>query len=201
MSMEKTHWALAALLLITAVGAGVFFGLWKPRPPEVSSVEEGAVSLAPADLDGGAPVGEERIVVHVSGRVLKPGLVWVYSSARVGDVIMAAGGALPDARLAEINLAAPVVDGGQVLVPGPRTAPGNMDGWNQGGASSDDRVSINQATSQELERVSGLGPVLARRIVDYREANGPFREVEDLLDVSGIGEKKLAGLREHIMVP
>ncbi|MCQ3805280.1 MAG: ComEA family DNA-binding protein [Acidimicrobiia bacterium] len=199
--MERTYWVLAALLLITAMGAGVFFGLWRPRPPKVSSAEEGVVSLEPTELDKGGASGEERMVVHVSGRVLKPGLVWVHADARVGDVIMAAGGALSDARLGDINLAAPVVDGGQVMVPGPRAGSATGDGGDQIGPATDDRVNINQATSQELERVPGLGPVLARRIVDYRDANGLFNVVEDLLDVSGIGEKKLAGLRDYVAVP
>lgn len=155
------------------------------------------VSLAPVEAEPGA---REKIVVHVSGRVSRPGLVRVDRSARVGDVIVAAGGALSGARLGEINLAAPVADGSQVVVPGPGTGT-RIDGWNGEGSQDRDRVSVNQATSRELEAVPGLGPVLADRIIAYREAGGPFREVEDLLDVAGIGEKKLAALREHIVVP
>ena len=190
------------MLLVTAVGAGVFFGLWKPRPPEAGPLSQGGVvSLAPVPVREEVSAGTEQIVVHVSGAVLSPGLVRVSSPARVGDVIMAAGGAMPDARLGEINLAAPVVDGGQVVVPGPGAGLRNGEGWHGAAVGSDDRVSINRATSQQLEAVPGLGPVLAARIVEYREANGLFEEVEDLLDVSGIGEKKLAGLREYVIVP
>ena len=200
--MGRTHWGLAAVLLATAVGAGIFFGMWQPRPPEVTPAGDvGVVSLAPVDVEEAVGHQEKQIVVHVSGAVLNPGLVKVGSPARVGDVILAAGGALPDARLGDINLAAPVVDGSQVVVPGLRTGPRMGDGWNGEGAESSDRISINRATSQELEAVPGLGPVLAARIVQYRQANGLFREVEDLLDVSGIGEKKLAGLREYVVVP
>ena len=196
--MGRTHWGLAAVLIATAVGAGLFFGLWRPRSPEPGpSSGINVVSLAPVETGSGS---SEKIVVHVSGRVLRPGLVRVDGSARVGEVIMAAGGVLPGARLGEINLAAPVADGGQVLVPGPGSAP-RTGGWSGDGSQDGHRVSINRATSRELEGVPGLGPVLAARIIDYREAGGPFREVEDLLDVAGIGEKKLAALREYIVVP
>lgn len=189
-------------MLVTAIGAGVFFGLWRPQPPGVAPVSgTGVVSLAPGDGGRGEDVGETEIVVHVSGMVLRPGLVRVGASARVGDVIMAAGGALADARLDGINLAAPVTDGVQVVVPGPGT---RVDTQNAGGGSSggsSDRVSLNRASADQLEEIPGVGPVLARRIVHHRQANGPFHEVEDLLDVSGIGEGKLAELRRHVAVP
>ena len=177
----------------------MFFGLWRPRPPEAAPAPEaGVVSLAPVE-QGEEP--DDWMVVHVSGRVLRPGLVRVDASARVGDVIVAAGGALPDARLGEINLAAPVVDGAQVLVPGPRTRLGAGESWNGGVAGASNRVSLNQATPKQLEEIPGVGPVLAQRIVDFRKSKGLFREVEDLLDVSGIGEKKLAELREYVVLP
>jgi competence protein ComEA len=151
--------------------------------------------LVLADTESNAT---DQIVVHVSGKVLRPGLVMVGSNARVGDVIMAAGGALPDALLGEINLAAPVVDGGQVLVPGAGTTQATG-GWSR--TDPPDLVSLNRGTAQELEAVPGLGPVLAVRITKHRESNGPYVEVEDLLDVPGIGEKKLAALREYVVVP
>ena len=189
-------------MLVTAVGAGAFFGLWRPEAPQLGQPpESGAVLLAPKPLEGEGEDQQEWMAVHVAGRVVHPGLVRVGASARVGDAIMAAGGALPDARLGEINLAAPVEDGGRVVVPGPRTGWGVDEAWDGSGQELPDRVNVNRASAQELEEVPGLGPVLARRIVDYRESHGPFREVEDLLDVSGIGEKKLAGLREYVALP
>lgn len=200
--MGKTHGVLAALMLATAVGAGLFFGLWRPAPPGVVPAAGGSVvTLAPAPSVGTALAGENWIVVHVAGRVLHPGLVRVEASARVGDAIRAAGGALADARLGEINLAAPVSDGGRLVVPGPGAGPVRGEAWNGSGPDFSDRVSLNRAGPHELERVPGLGPVLAERIVAHRENNGPYREVEDLLDVSGIGEKKLAELREHVVLP
>ena len=189
-------------MLVTAVGAGVFFGLWRPQPPGVAPVPEAAVvSLLPGNGGGSVEGGEKEIVVHVSGRVLRPGLVRVSASARVGDVILAAGGALADARLDEINLAAPVSDGVQVVVPGPGTRFDAQNARSGGSSGSSGLVSLNRATVEQLEEIPGVGPVLAQRIVHHRQAHGPFLEVEDLLDVSGIGEGKLADLRPHVVLP
>ncbi|MDE0133166.1 MAG: ComEA family DNA-binding protein [bacterium] len=200
--MGKSHWVLAAAMLVTAVGAGVFFGLWRPQSPGMAPIPgTGVVSLVPGEGQRGEDAREAEIVVHVSGRVLHPGLVRVSASARVGDVIMAAGGALADARLDEINLAAPVSDGVQVVVPGPGT---RLDARNAGSGSlggSSAPVSLNRASVDQLEEIPGVGPVLAHRIVHHRQANGPFLEVEDLLDVTGIGERKLAELRRHVALP
>ncbi len=189
-------------MLVTAVGAGVFFGLWRPQPPEMAPIPQtGVVSLAPGNGERVGDVWEPEIVVHVSGRVLRPGLVRVGASARVGDVIMAAGGALVDARLDGINLAAPVSDGVQVVVPGPGTRVDAQTAWSGSSGGSSGLVSLNRASADQLEEIPGVGPVLAHRIVHHRQANGPFLEVEDLLDVSGIGEGKLAELRRHVDVP
>lgn len=187
------------MMLIVAVGSGMFFGLWRPQAPETIARVE--ADLTPASIPEDADEREEWIVVHVSGRVAYPGLVRVGAHARVGEVIEAAGGALGDARLGEINLAAPVSDGGQVMVPGPGTGVRSGDVGAGIGEVASSKVNLNRATARELEEVPGLGPVLARRIVDHRRGAGPFREVEDLLEVSGIGEKKLAGLREHVVLP
>jgi len=190
-------------MLATAVGAGVFFGLWRPQPPGVAPVPDGVqvvASVAPGDGGRSEDVGETEIVVHVSGKVLRPGLVRVSASARVGDVIMAAGGALGDARLDEINLAAPVADGAQVVVPGPGTRLDAPSAWSGSSGGSSGVVNLNRASADQLEEVPGVGPVLADRIVHHRQTNGPFLEVEDLLDVSGIGEGKLAELRRHVAV-
>ena len=189
-------------MLVTAVGAGVFFGLWRPQPPGVAPIPEtGVVSPVPGDGERGEDPWEKEIVVHVSGRVLRPGLVRVSASARVGDAIMAAGGAMADARLDEINLAAPVSDGVQVVVPGPGARTGAGNAWDGSSGGSSGLVSLNRASVKELEEIPGVGPVLAQRIADYRQANGPFLEVEDLLGVSGIGERKLAEFRRHVVLP
>jgi competence protein ComEA len=136
------------------------------------------------------------ITVHVAGLVSRPGLVELPEGSRVADAVAAAGGLLPGARAEAINLAAALSDGQQIVVPEadgdrPATSAGTPDG----------KVHLNQATASELDSLPGVGPVIAERIVSYREENGPFETIEDLLDVPGIGEAKLADLRDHVQVP
>ncbi len=132
------------------------------------------------------------LVVHVSGEVLEPGLVSLRDPARVADAVGAAGGATRAADLGAINLADPVRDGDQIVIPaiGARDA-GTAEGL----------VDLNRGTAQDLAGLHGIGPVLAERIVAYRDEHGPFETVEDLLDVPGIGEAKLALLRSGVAAP
>lgn len=147
------------------------------------------------EVDSPSLVSGPVITVHVAGAVVEPGLVVVDAAARVADVIAAAGGATQGARLDALNLAAPVRDGEQIVVPA------SFAGLDAAAASSDGRVRVNLAAASELETLPGVGPVLALRIAAYRDANGLFETVEDLLDVPGIGEVKLAAIRDFIVVP
>lgn len=132
------------------------------------------------------------ITVHVGGWVVSPGVVEAPEGSIIAEVLVLAGGVRSGALVDQINLAAPVRDGDQVIVPGPDEA---------AAASGDGPLSINRASVEDLQGLPGVGPVLAERIVAYRDQNGPFKQVEDLLDVSGIGEAKLASLRDLIRVP
>lgn len=168
--------AIGALVLAGA--AGLWFGRSQtaPAPPPVVVTE--------------ARTETRTLTVHVSGAVARPGLVQVPSPARVADVIVAAGGALPDAVLGSLNLAASVSDGQHIQIPSSASV-----------ETTSGKVAINQADVKGLEALPGVGPVLAQRILDYRNAHGPFETVEDLLDVPGIGESKLAALRDAVAVP
>lgn len=134
------------------------------------------------------------VTVHVSGAVVVPGLVEVSLDARVADVVAAAGGALPGAQLSALNLAAPVADGQQLVVPLESVGA-------TGAATAEGKVRVNTAASADLERLPGVGPVLAERIRQHRDTYGPFGSIEDLLDVPGIGEGKLAALRDSVQIP
>ncbi len=174
---------VVALALVVAVGAGAWYG------------SRGG-STAPVAAIGGVTYTSvaEMIVVHVSGAVLNPGLVTVPSTARIADVIASAGGAGPGADLGCLNLAATVRDGDQVVVPMPGDTP--LAGRDEGRG-----IDLNRSSAAALEELPGVGPVLAARIVAFREANGPFTSVEDLLDVGGIGEAKLGAMRDAIEAP
>lgn len=136
---------------------------------------------------------ERQVTVHVSGAVARPGLVVLHQDARVADAIVAAGGATGDAVLGSLNLAATVGDGTLLVVPSQ-----SVDGV---GSVGDGLVRLNVATATDLQVLPGVGPVLAERIVAYRESVGSFGAVEDLLDVPGIGEAKLAAIRDLVLVP
>jgi competence protein ComEA len=121
------------------------------------------------------------------------------------DAIEAAGGARPGADLQALNLAAPLVDGTQVLVlkrgaAPPATAGGSTAGGSTAGGSPGALVNVNTATAAELEALPGIGEVLAQAIVDHRTENGPFTSVDQLLDVSGIGDATLEDLRDLVTV-
>ncbi|MCP3975549.1 MAG: ComEA family DNA-binding protein [bacterium] len=173
---------MAGVVAAAAVALVAFF-YYSTQPTE--AVEQ---------TERSAPLTAATITVHVSGAVQAPGLVEVASSARVADVIAAAGGTTSEASLVALNLAAPVRDGEQVVVP-------TWEDRSEAVTAGEGRVRLNTASASELEQIPGVGPVLAGRIIEARESIGGFAAVEDLLDVSGIGEAKLAALREHVTVP
>ena len=180
--MPGRSWSVAVGLLVIAVAAALWFGR--------TSVEPAALAVS-----GTAADPSSSITVHVSGEVVAPGLVHLPQSARVADAVAAAGGSTRDADLSAVNLASVVRDGDQVVIPSVTVSqPG-------GGAESDGRIRINRATASELEQLPGVGPVLAERIAAYRDEHGSFEVVEDLLDVPGIGEGKLATLRDSVALP
>jgi competence protein ComEA len=162
--------------LILAVAGGLYFGRGhSPEPPEPVRSDDGASTT---------------VVVHVSGAVAAPGLVSLAEPARVADAISSAGGATAQADLAAINLAGAVRDGDQIVVPAVGQELPEATG-----------IDLNRSTADQLAQLAGIGPVLAERIVAYREEHGPFDTVEDLLDVPGIGEAKLALLRAGVTAP
>ncbi|HSJ36385.1 MAG TPA: helix-hairpin-helix domain-containing protein [Acidimicrobiia bacterium] len=187
------RWLLAGGVAVLALATGAWFGRGVVAVP--------AVPVAPHAVD--APVGvaspPERLVVHVTGWVVHPGVVEVTAGSRLGDALAAAGGVRAGASLDSVNLAETLVDGQQVVVPGPGPGPGPD--ANAGAGAAGGLIRLNSATAQDLEALPGVGPVLAERIVAHREERGPFETVEDLLEVPGIGESKLASIRELVAVP
>lgn len=168
------------------------------------------LAARPAPLAGGpdpllARRKPARVVVHVAGEVSDPGLYRLKGGARIADALHAADGPLRTAAVDALNLAQPLVDGEQIVVP-PRVAStpaaGAAGGAAQaaGGVQADGTVDVNLATAEELEELPDIGPVLAAAIVDYRETVGPFRTVDQLDEVSGIGEITLANLRPLVSV-
>ena len=137
------------------------------------------------------------VVVHVAGAVRRPGLYRLRDGSRVADALAHAGGASRKANLEALNLAAPLVDGQQVLVP--RSTPG-VAGASAGSTQPTGPVSLSVATVDQLDELPGVGPVTAQKIIDYRTAHGAFRSVEELDAVPGIGPARLDTLK-GLVVP
>ena len=168
-------------------------------------------TLAGADGTGAEPVAQlvpakpvestAVVVVHVAGAVRQPGLYELKEGQRIADAIARAGGATAKADTAAVNLAAPLADGMQVLIPS-RVAgvAGAAAGGARAGAASGVgvRVSLSSATVEQLDELPGVGPVTAQKIVDYRTKNGGFRSVDDLDAIPGIGPARVEQLRDLV---
>lgn len=177
--------ALIAVGLVAAVIAGVV--LTRSRPSTLPLTVPPAVGATPA-------AGGAQVVVDVAGKVRRPGLVRLPLGARVDDVLRAAGGVLPGASTAGLNLARKVTDGEQVVVGAPATAPGG------GGASAGGLLDLNAATAEQLDALPGIGPVLAEHIISWRTEHGRFASVDQLREVPGIGESKYAQIKAKVTV-
>lgn len=138
------------------------------------------------------------LVVHVVGAVRQPGLYRLREGTRIADAVRRAGGAVRGADLAGLNLAAPLVDGVQIVVPA-EASPATTPGLGSSGAGMPAAtVSLSSATVEELDTLPGIGPVTAQKIVDYRAEHGPFASVDDLDAVPGIGLTRVEQLRELV---
>ena len=166
-------------------GASLLTGgfLWlQGKPTEVAVTEPVVVTESAATV----------VVVHVVGEVKEPGVYDLPTNSRVTDAIEAAGGATKDADLTSLNLARVLFDGEQIFIGNINSvsAPSNSSSSSSGssGTNPAGRININMANAAQLDQLPGIGPVIAGRIVEYRNQNGPFRQLTDLKQVSGIGD-------------
>jgi competence protein ComEA len=196
---------LVVVVAVTMAGAGLWYVRSLPKPVAIAA----AATQAPAD--GAAPAGAAApspsptgppIIVDVTGWVREPGVYEFAQGERVIDAVERAGGARAGADLSVLNLAAPLTDGTQVVVPkqGSAGEAGVGTGSTGSGTTSSGLVNINSASATEFETLSGIGEVLAAAIVDYRTENGPFASVDDLENVSGIGPATLEEIRDQVTV-
>jgi competence protein ComEA len=189
-------------VLVVVILAGAFLRNAMASPPTGTGGEAVTVEVAevpPTSAAQATTAGDSVLVVDVVGRVRHPGVVRLPPGARVVDAIRVAGGATENAAVQRINLARPVVDGEQILVPGPND-PLPSGPQPTSGESESELVDLNTATASELEELPGIGPVLAERIVDWRTEHGRFSTVDELREVSGIGEKLISQLRPLVRV-
>jgi competence protein ComEA len=180
-------WIAAGIVLLVVA--------WKLLAAPAGSAGGAAVSVSRPAEARSSPSGR-AVYVHVAGRVARPGLYRLPPGSRVATAIDRAGGPARGAELSAVNLAMRVQDGQQVLVPrrgAPATAAA-AGGDGAGGA----RLSLATATVEQLDQLDGIGPTLAKRIVDYREQHGGFRSLDELKQVEGIGDKRFAALKDSL---
>ncbi len=191
-------------LIVAAIVLFSGIGWWQ----KTSSPEHATLVAKPGNAEA-AHKPPAEIVVYVSGLVSHPGVLKVPVGVRVLDAVNAAGGLLQGADITKINLAQPVKDGMQVHIPGrpldssaaatpayPATPAAQSAAKN---SPTESKININTATAAELDKLPGVGPAMAGRIVEYRNANGPFKEGADLKNVKGLGEAKYEKLKDKIV--
>jgi competence protein ComEA len=202
---QTLAWGVAAVLVVL-LGVRLLGGSPEPPPVRVSGSDAGS---KPA----GGSARASGVYVHVAGAVERPDLYRVGDGTRVAAALERAGGPTEDADLDAVNLAAPVQDGQQIVVPerggvptagtsgsgtGANGTRGGTSGNGGAGGGTGVRLSIGAATVEQLEQLDGIGPTLAARIVEHRQAKGGFSSLDQLSEVDGIGEQRLAALKQAL---
>ena len=200
---------LVVLIVLTLAGTALWYTRSLPRPvqiaagPAVSAVPfPGPTGIAapPGSPQASGATSSTSVTVDVAGWVRRPGVYEFAPGDRVIDAVERAGGGRRGADLSAVNLASLLTDGAQILIPRAGVGVGAGTSGGATGSGGSTLVNINTATEQQLETLSGVGPVLAGAIIQYRTQHGSFHTVQDLLDVSGIGPATLEELRPQVTV-
>jgi len=193
---------IGAIILLLLIFIGIAFSYGKSISKKEDKIKPTLIKNPKEPQKAHQPV-DNFVVVHIAGAVYKPGVYKLKDGDRVIDSIKKSGGALPKADLNSLNLALKLADGQKIYVPkiGEIAQQGIAEQLNQTGISSatgelEDKVNINTATKEDLDKLPGIGPTLAERIIEFRTKNGPFKSIDDLQNVEGIGEKKLNNIKE-----
>lgn len=176
----------AALAVLAGLALVIAWWWWSGQPQAVQSVGDSIEVSGDVDLGLALEEVSGTVLVHVVGKVTQPGVVELPIGSRVQDAIEAAGGATKDKALESVNLARPVVDGEQIIVGAPADS------------AQSSTISINSADAARLQELPGVGPVIAERIVQWREKNGPFQSIDELTEISGIGPSMIEQIRDMV---
>lgn len=197
------RWLVAAVVvLLIAFGLGSFYGSYRERQNNAEEITLLQAEMVPAEQENFPDPQEQEIIVFVTGEVEQPNIYQFSSGARIYEALEKAI-PKPTADLRHIDMARLMVDEETILVPVQGESPESESifATPPSGISASGKININRASVAELDQhLNGIGPTLAQRIVDYREENGPFRSIEDLRNVSGIGDKRFADLKDQVDV-
>jgi competence protein ComEA len=183
--LERYRYVIFGLTILAIISGIVALLLNRPTPVTITIIPPAPTGTPPPTSTPGP------LHIYVTGAVVNPLKVYILPpGSRVQDAITAAGGPLPDADMTRVNLAQVMRDGDQIDVPTLNVNTGRAKG-SEATATPNGPVHINTATVEDLERLPGVGPVLAKQIIDYRNEHGPFKSMADLDDVPGIGPAKL----------
>ena len=190
--LERYRGMLFAALVVLIIAVVVILQVRRPKPEPIK-----LSTATPIPTPEATPT-PRPLRVYVSGAVKDPDVYELAANSIVKDAVLAAGGATDEADLDRINLAAPLADGQQIYVPHQGEEDFPVEPPSRAPAADDNKININTADAVALESLPGIGPSLAQRIIDYREANGPFAQIEDIVNVSGIGPGILAKIEDLI---
>lgn len=194
---------LGVVAVVVALVAG-YFALGSVFQPGivVESGDQAGTSQDDTEEGQDAESAETFLYVHVTGAVTKPGLYEMPQGSRVKDAVDAAGGFSKDAQQESVNLARLLSDGEQVVVASKSAAAPSSSSASSSPSTSarGGKVNINSANAEQLMGIDGIGEATAAKIIAYREENGPFKSIEDIKDVSGIGDKKFESMKDSITV-
>ena len=196
---QALAYGVVVLALLVLVGRSVVASDGDGGDDQQAETEPALVLTEPRE-------SETTLLVHVAGAVREPGVYELPGGSRVAEAVERAGGPRARAALESINLAAELIDGQQVVVPlrqsvspSPTAEAGpSAQAGQPAPASSEPRISLSSASATQLEELPGVGPVTAARIIAHREENGPFRAVEELAAVSGIGQARIEAIRDMV---
>ncbi len=186
MDGKRSKLAVGLLIALAVAGTGLY-SWWQK-----STMVTAAQIIGPVSSE--SMVKNDKVMVYISGGINRPGVYEVQSGLRVLDVVNLAGGVTPNADANRINMAQAVKDGLHVSVP---VVMAGSQSENPSG-SNNERISINKASKSELDKLPGIGPAMAERIIEYRQTNGAFKELDELKKVPGIGESKFKKLVSKI---
>ncbi len=199
---------VAVVAVVVAVGVRYVILPRHAEPRGAHGIVLAPAEESPQPAAGGAQSAAPApdLMVYVCGAVRTPGVVRLPAGARVDDALALAGGPTAKAELAAVNLAATLADGQQIVVPergeaaAAAASQGGLGAQAVGAAQPGALVNINTAGLEELQTLSGVGPATAQKIIDYRTAHGGFKTIEEIKEVSGIGDARFAGMQDFITV-